>query len=548
VEAFQVFIILWLGLLIVGIGYIVVMEPERLITGLILLALIILFGVWMFLPGNGLGESLPLFLIIWLLALVIASGALLFFQTERRIVELTYIALLASMATWISLPTNPGILLDLNRDGIDEVNIPFEIRQGLDLAGGIQVLLEADVPEGQLQEGSLDEARRIIEQRVDSLGTLEPTIQTRGERRIIVELPGYSDPEAAVDLIRDTALLEFVDFGINPPPEGAYIRTTESEDPLQLDDNSDTAAAEDGESTQITYFSDEVYETVFTGEILANADVSVDQLGQPLVSFTLTPDGSRLFGDYTGDNIGTILGIVLDGRVLSTPVIQSEIRGQGQISGDFDLESANQLATQLRYGALPVPLRVDSTTTVGPTLGQISVEQSIRAGLIGIAVVIFFMVVYYRVPGIAAAFALLIFAVINFSIYKVFGMTMTLPAITGFLIGIGTAVDGNILIFERLKEELRKGRSLDRAVEAGFDRAFPSIRDSNISTIIICIVLYIFGTSFAAGPVQGFALTLALSLVINLFTAIVVTRTILHFLMLPINDQVLQRQRWLLSY
>ena len=221
--------------------------------------------------------------------------------------------------------------------------------------------------------------------------------------------------------------------------------------------------------------------------------------------------------------------------------------GEGVIQGQFTLEEATRLATQLRYGALPIPLEVQSTSTIGPTLGEISVEQSIRAGLIGIVVVLLFMLIYYRLPGVAAALALVIFALINFALYKLIPVTMTLPAITGFLISVSTAVDGNILIFERLKEELRRGRTVERAVEAGFDRAWTSIRDSNLSTLIIAGVLYAFGTSFGAGTVRGFAVTLALGLIINLFTAITVTRTFLHFLLIPVKDDVIERQPGLMG-
>jgi protein-export membrane protein SecD len=246
--------------------------------------------------------------------------------------------------------------------------------------------------------------------------------------------------------------------------------------------------------------------------------------------------------------VGGYLAIVLDGLVVSSPQIQEAITtGQGSITGDFTLDEATRLATQLRYGALPVPLTVESTSTVGPTLGRISVEQSVRAGVIGIAVVLLFMLVYYRVPGLAAALALIVFALFNFALYKLIPVTMTLPAITGFLIGVGTAVDGNILIFERLKEELRNGRRVERAVEAGFDRAWTSIRDSNLSTLIICAILYGFGTSFGAAAVRGFAVTLALGLVINLFTAVTVTRTFLHFILMPLNQDALTERRWLLG-
>jgi protein-export membrane protein SecD len=281
--------------------------------------------------------------------------------------------------------------------------------------------------------------------------------------------------------------------------------------------------------------------------VLQSADVSISRTGDPIVVFTLTDVGRRLFGDYTTAHQGEILGIVLDGVVISTPTIGSAITtGQGMIEGQFTLDTARQLATQLRYGALPIPLRVDSTSTVGPTLGRISVEQSIRAGVIGIAVVLLFMLIYYRVPGIAAALALVIFALLNFAIYKLVPVTMTLPAITGFLISVGTAVDGNILIFERMKEELRAGKGLQAAVLAGFDRAWNSIRDSNLSTIIICAVLYAFGTSFGAAAVRGFAVTLALGLVVNLFTAVTVTRTFLHFI-LALAERAVQKNAWLLG-
>lgn len=479
------------------------------------------------------------FLIIWLIAALVGIGVVFVWQPVRHVTWLILILLLTSFAAWVSSPTNPGISIDLNRDGTPDISRTIAVRQGLDLAGGVQVLLEADLPSGETpSEASMQEVRRIVENRVDSLGALEPVIQLQGERRLIVELPGYEDPEAAVELIQQTALLEFVDFGFTPIPEGTPIVTDlqlEREGPL------DTPPDEDSPQTGA------ILETVMTGEIIQTAVRGVDQLGQPSVDFTLTPEGSLQFETYSSQHVGEVLGIVLDGVVISSPTIQTTISGQGTITGSFTVEEAEQLATQLRYGALPVPLRIDSTSTVGPTLGQISIEQSIVAGGIGIVIVVFFMVVYYRLPGVAAAGALIVFALLNFALYKLIPITLTLPAITGFLIGIGTAVDGNILIFERLKEELRNGKRLDRAVEAGFDRAFPSIRDSNLSTIIICGVLWIFGTSFGAGAVRGFAVTLSLSLVINLFTAIVVTRTFLYFLMLTVSDEVTARRRWLLG-
>jgi protein-export membrane protein SecD len=217
----------------------------------------------------------------------------------------------------------------------------------------------------------------------------------------------------------------------------------------------------------------------------------------------------------------------------------------GLITGDFTRDEARVLEAQLKYGALPVPLEIIAFDTIGPSLGKISVDRSIRAGIIGVITVLLFMLIYYRVPGIAADLALLLFAAINFALFKYIPVTLSLPAITGFLISIGTAVDGNVLIFERLKEELRSGRNMERAIEAGFERAWTSIRDSNISTIIICLILYFFGNAFGASAVQGFAITLGMGLIINLFTAVIVTRTFLHTIVLLAGDQLRANHRLL---
>lgn len=479
---------------------------------------------------------MTLFPIIWLGVVIAALGVMAVLRVDRHLAWLVGIVLLIAFAVWVALPSNPGI-------AFGGAYKPIAIRQGLDLAGGVKVLLEADLPSGETPPaGSMEEVRRIVTERIDALGALEPVVQLQGERRIIVELPGYEDPQSAVDLIRETALLEFVEVP-GFVPEGSPLLTS-----YAVENDEDAAAQAAGEGLEEGEPLPTVYETVMTGEILQTADVAIDQTGQPLVSFTLTPDGAREFADYTAAHVGDVLAIVLDGVVVSSPRIESAITGgQGQISGQFALEEATQLATQLRYGALPIPLRVESTSTVGPTLGQISVQQSVRAGIIGIGVVLLFMLIYYRVPGLAAALALVAFALFNFAIYKLVPVTMTLPAITGFLISVGTAVDGNVLIFERLKEELRAGRRVDRAIEVGFDRAWTSIRDSNFSSLIIAAILYGFGSSFGAGAVRGFAVTLALGLLINLFTATIVTRTFLHFLMKLFSEETLMERRWLLG-
>jgi preprotein translocase subunit SecD len=240
-------------------------------------------------------------------------------------------------------------------------------------------------------------------------------------------------------------------------------------------------------------------------------------------------EGSGAFGEHTSNSVGSYLAIVLDGHVISSPVIRDAITsGSGTISGSFTSESANKLALQLRYGALPVPLAVVNSRTVGPTLGQDSVRLSMVAGAIGFATVAVFMLLYYRLPGLVAVLALVMYAAITFSLFKLIPVTLTLPGIAGFVLSVGVAVDANILIFERMKEELRAGRQIVSALDEGFRRAWPSIRDSNISTIITCAILFWFGNTFGASIVKGFALTLSIGVLVSLFTAILATRTLLH--------------------
>jgi len=495
-----------------------------------------------------------LFLIIWGAATVVGLVLLIVLRPDHHLSWLVIIASLTAFAVWVSLPGNPGIRIDLNNDGVYGIDRELVFREGLDLAGGVKILLQADLPENEAPPaGSMDEVRRIVESRIDSLGALEPTVQLQGERRLIIELPGYEDPEGATSLIKETALLEFVEVPepllAGTPILTSYAMERSGGEPEATDLEATEEAGVGLDAPALDETDNTVYQTVMTGEILENATVQSSQTtGEIMVAFQLTPEGDTQFADYTTAHVGDYLAIVLDGVVLSSPRIQTAITGgSGVITGEFSLEEATRLATQLRYGALPIPLSVESTSTVGPTLGQISVEQSIRAGIIGIGVILLFMLIYYRVPGISAALALLVFTTLNMMVFKLVPVTMTLPAITGFLISVGTAVDGNILIFERLKEEVRGGKRITRAVEVGFDRAWTSIRDSNLSTLIICVVLYGFGTSFGAAAVRGFAITLALGLIINLFTAVTVTRTFLYYIMLPLSDDMLDKRRWLLG-
>jgi preprotein translocase subunit SecD len=257
-------------------------------------------------------------------------------------------------------------------------------------------------------------------------------------------------------------------------------------------------------------------------------EVQTDQAGQYVIAFTLTPEGSKTFGDYTSQNVGKILGIVLDKKVISTPRVDSAItQGEGIITGSFTTDSANALAVQLRYGSLPIPLKVVESRTIGPSLGQDSLQKSLVALGIGFTIVILFMGLYYRLPGVLADIAIIIYALITFALFRYIPVTLTLPGIAGLMLSTGSALDANILIFERLKEELRGGRTLRQAFDLSWRRAWPSIRDSNIATLITCVILFWFGSSFGATIVKGFSVTLALGVLVSLFTAIVVTRTLL---------------------
>jgi preprotein translocase subunit SecD len=307
-----------------------------------------------------------------------------------------------------------------------------------------------------------------------------------------------------------------------------------------------------------------------------------------MIGFELNPDWSDFFSEYTGSHINQFLTIVLDKEVISSPRIESRIPdGRGTITGDFEREDAESLAIQLRYGALPIPLRIESNQKIGPSLGQESVQQSIKAGIVGLSAVLLFMLIYYRLPGFLADLSLIIYGLLNFSVFKLGStfmlilalilfviylierrdnwllwmsvglaflalilnfqaVTLTLPGIAGFLLSTGMAVDANVLIFERMKEELRAGRTIRSAVNAGFDRAWTSIWDSQASTLIICAILYVFGSNFGASIVKGFAITLAIGTVINLFTAITVTRTFMN-VVLAAGEERIAGKRWLLG-
>jgi protein-export membrane protein SecD len=497
-------------------------------------------------------------------------------MNNRDVLWATVIGVLVLLTLWVNLPVdhpqwiNSFLLWQTeeskayNRSSNSD---PLRIRQGLDLQGGVQVLLQA-VPvtsdaesqaeaEAQLM-ASIETARGIIERRVNGLGVTEALVQTQGNDRIVVELPGIDDPELAVSTIKETGLMEFIDTGSTPLPTGMPVRTTLGEltaAAAVTETGTLTSTGQVSPTASIFPEQDIVYETTFTGRDLKRAFPAQNPTtGQFYVAFEMQPDAAQKFAEYTGSHIGQFLTIVLDGEVISSPQIQSVIPdGAGQITGDFTFAEARSLAIKLQYGALPVPLQVESQRSIGATLGSESVEKSIRAGIIGLITVLLFMVIYYRLPGSLASLALLIYVLLNLTAIRALPVTLTLPGIAGFLLSTGMAVDANILIFERMKEELRRGRGLHAAVEAGFDRAWTSIRDSNISTLIICAILYWMGSGFSilglrligAPVVKGFAITLAIGVLISMFTAVIVTRTLLRLVVRFSGERLHERARLL---
>lgn len=480
---------------------------------------------------------------------------------QRDLTLLILIIILTGVTLWVVWPNNPGLHIHLGPLNVDR---DISVRLGLDLQGGVQVVLEADMPQDQqVDAGAMGAAKTIVENRVNALGVAEPLVQLAGSNRIVVELPGITDPETAVDTLRGTGLLEFIDAGFTFLPPGTEVRTSFQENgefgiatpaPEPTATLAPTATATDAISPTVTVEPEisptpaaRVFRTVITGQHLESAQVGQDEYGRPQINFTLTEEGRQIFAAHTSASIGSYLAIALDGVIVSSPRIETAItEATGRITGDFALAEARNLVVQLRYGALPVPLKVIQNRTVGPTLGQDSVAKSTRAGIVGVAIVLAFMLVYYRLHGLVADIALLIYALVTFALFKLVPVTLTLPGLAGFLFSVGTAVDANILIFERMKEELRQGRRLGSAIRTGFDRAWTSIRDSNLSTLITCAILYWFGSNFGASMVKGFAVTLFLGVLVSMFTAITVTRTVIR-LLYAAGGEELRESNWLIG-
>ncbi len=372
--------------------------------------------------------------------------------------------------------------------------LAYSIRQGLDLQGGTHVVLEGvDTDQAKVNDDAMNRVVKIMENRVNAMGLTEPVIQREGDRRIIIELPGVKDPDEAINVLGKTAMLEFKD--------------------------------EDGN-------------TVLNGTDLKDAQEETDQQGQNLVSLQFSDEGAKKFADLTSENVGRTIAIVLDGNVLTAPNVKEPITGgKAVITGERSLEEAHNLALLLRSGALPVKVQVIETRTVGPTLGQDSKNKSEFAFVIGVGAVVLFMLLFYRVSGFVADISLMAYVLMLLFALKMLDATLTLPGIAGIILSVGIAVDANVLIFEHFKEEMRSGKTIRSSMNSGFKRAFVTILDSHLTSILSSTVLFFFGT----GPIKGFAITLGLGAILSLFTATTMTQYQMRWL---IGADIIHNERW----
>ena len=396
----------------------------------------------------------------------------------------------------------------------------FPFSFGLDLVGGTELVYRADTANIEDPSSAMESLKEVIERRVNIFGVSEPLVQTESsglvsgnqDERLIVGLPGVTDISQAIALIGQTPILEF--------------RLAKSDAETIIEDNPEASI-------------DELFvPTELTGRYLSRARVEFDpNTGVALVGLEFNEEGGELFAKITREHKGEILAIILDGAIISAPVIQDEIKdGKAQITGSFTPVEAKELVRNLNYGALPVPIALATSQKIGATLGESALQAGIRAGVIGFLVLSIFMILWYRLPGLVAVLALMAYTILSLAIFALVPVTLTSAGVAGFILSVGMAVDANVLIFERTKEELKKGKSIHDALHDGFSRAWLSIRDSNISSIITALVLFWIGTS----AVKGFALTMGIGVLVSMFTALTLSRTFL-FAIAPRNESGFKR-------
>jgi len=397
----------------------------------------------------------------------------------------------------------------------------------------------------QIKESATSQVLETVRNRIDQFGVTEPLIQRQGEDQILLQLPGVKDPQRAVELIGRTALLEFKVVDDDHPISKLFPASiTPDQEKSVMDEYQGKIPADreilferiiDKETKAITkrpYLLQK--QASVTGDVLSDARVTIGDFNEPYTSVTFDPIGAKMFENVTGANIQKRLAIVLDDTIYSAPVIQDKISGgRAQITGSFTTQEANDLAIALRAGALPAPVNILQNVIVGPSLGQDSIEKGMNTGIFGAILVMIYMIFYYRLSGLLANFTLVLNLLLLLGVLSVSEATITLPGVAAIILTIGMAVDTNVLIYERIRDELKKGRPVRLAVNAGYDKAFSSIFDSHITTLITALALFLFGT----GPIKGFAVSLSLGVAINLFTSLVGTRVIFDFI----------NQRWRLE-
>lgn len=441
-----------------------------------------------------------------------------------KLLKTTALLFIVAMILWIDLPENFNIKFQIAKYKVDytinplylnfvigdiKIQRDFKTKLGLDLQGGSHLVFDTDISKvkpADLQD-ALNSSRDIVEKRVNFFGVSEPVVQTTksgNQYRIAVDLPGIENVDQAITLIGQTAQLSF----------------------------KEEATVEAKIATQSSIFSRLTKDTGLTGKDVKKATVTFDsQTGKPQVALAFSTEGTKLFGDVTQKNINKPVAIFLDNFIISAPTVQTAILdGNAVITGNFTIDEAKKLAIAINSGALPLPIKLVEQRNIGPTLGAAEVKKSVYAGIIGLMMVLMFMIVYYGRLGIIASMALLVYGLISFAIFRIIPVVLTLPGVAGFILSIGMAVDSNILIFERMKEEMRKGKDFDIAVRFGFGRAIDAIKDANITTLTVAFILFNplnweFLPQF--GMVRGFALTLAIGVATSLFTGVVITRRLI---------------------
>lgn len=523
---------------------------KKVLWRLVLICFTVVLAIIFFLPNTLFFQYMPEW---WkksmphkgiVLGLDLQGGLHLVFEVEGdKAVEITTERYASGIR---ELLEKKKIKADVNVSGLNITITPsnFEIRKIIDDNYPILSLVKvdnslqyriSDKEAQRIRDNAADQALETIRNRIDQFGVAEPTIHRQGENEIVVQLPGVKDPKRAIELIGKTAQLEFklvddeaslaaeLPVAISSGEEESFLREFSEKIPegdeilFEKKINRET-----GEVKKIPLLLKR--QAVLTGDLLSDANVNIDsRFNEPYVSLTFNAAGAKIFEEITGANVGKRLAIVLDNTVYSAPVIREKISGgNAQITGNFTLEEAKDLSIVLRAGALPAPLKMLQNVTVGPSLGRDSIEAGKIAGIIGTIAVVGFMIFYYRLSGVIADFALVLNVILLLGAMASLNATLTMPGIAGIILAIGMAVDSNVLMFERIREELRAGKTPAAAIDSGYSKAFWTIFDSHVTTLITAAVLFQFGT----GPIKGFAVTLSLGVAINLFTALVGTKTI----------------------